>query len=218
VLVALAVALSSLTACGGNNASVPPELLAAIAKQGGATPAAGYPAGPYGKRVGDTVQDLCFDGWTDPTAESFDPAKIHPICLSDFHAETDVKLLLVESCAVWCVSCKSEYRGSTDRPSLTDALAARRSQGFRVLGTLFQDGASRPATPADAAAWAEAYGVTFPFTIDDEHKIGLFTSPNTAPFNLLIDTRTMKLVLALAGDEPAVLFAAMDDFLAKLAK
>jgi hypothetical protein len=54
--------------------------------------------------------------------------------------------------------------------------------------------------------------------VDDEHKVGLFSSPNVAPFNMLVDTRTMKIVLSLEGDEPAVLFGKADQFLAQPAQ
>jgi len=203
--------LAPLVACGTNDASVPPALLDAVKHQGATS---GYPAGPYGSRVGDVVPNLCFEGWSNPKAEGYAPSRLAPVCLKDFHDDPAARLLLVESCAVWCASCAFEYGGSADRPSLGSALAARSDAGFRALGTLFQDKEGNPATPADAATWAGRYSVTFPFAVDDQHQIGLFTTPNAAPFNLLVDTRTMKIVLALEGDEPSVLFGKVDSFLA----
>lgn len=211
-LLALAVSTTCLVACGANNADVPDELLAAIPKGGGSD----YPEGPYGTAAGDVVQDLCWDAWQNPKADGYDPARLRRLCLSDIHADRDARLLLVNSSAIWCVACRFEYGGSEGedgRPSLADHLAERRDQGFRILGTLFQDGASEPATPADAAQWARLYAVDFPFALDDDHHLGLFTSSSIAPFNLLVDTRTMKIVLELEGDEPATLFGAADAFL-----
>jgi hypothetical protein len=138
--------------------------------------------------------------------------------LSDFHVDPDARLLLIESSAIWCVACKFEYHGSADRLSLSEELAQRESKGFRVLGTIFQNGASDPASPDDAAQWASTFSVSFPFVLDDEHKMGLFSSPNVAPFNMLIDTKTMRIVLSLEGDEPAVLSAKVEQFLAQPAK
>jgi hypothetical protein len=206
------LALLALVGCGGNNADVPSALLDAVKHQG---TTAGYPAGPYGTRVGDTVQNLCFDGWTQPKSVGFDVDQLKPLCLGDFHDDPDARLLLVESCAVWCVACRFEYGGSEDHQSLTDALDARRAKGFRVLGTIFQGGDSAPATPKDAVTWAKTFGLDFPFAVDDQHQLALFTSPNVAPFNLLVDTRTMKIVLTLDGDEPAVLYGKVDAFLEK---
>jgi hypothetical protein len=206
-------------ACGSNNADVPPGLLDAIQKQNERGPgdaASGYPPGPYGSRVGDTVENLCFDGWRNPKSQGYDTNKLDRICLGDFHDDASARLLLVESCAIWCVACRSEYGGSgASRPSLAERLATRQKEGFRVLGTIFQNADSQPATPTDAAAWASEYSLEFPFTVDENHQLGLFTSSAVAPFNLLLDTRTMKVVLELSGDEPSVLFSAADDFLSK---
>lgn len=205
----------ALAACGTNNAGVSKELLDAVRdlNRASADDAGAYPSPPYGTKPGDVVQDLCFQGWLDPEKAGYDPTKLTKMCLSDYHADQSVRLLLVESCAIWCVACKFEYGGSTDRPSLEKQLEARKSKGFRVMGTLFQNGSNGPAAPSDAAQWASVYSLTFPFAIDPDHQLGLFTSSNVAPFNLLIDTRTMKIVLALEGDEPAVLFGKVDEFL-----
>jgi hypothetical protein len=120
----------------------------------------------------------------------------------------------VESCAIWCAACKTEYDGSGDRPSLTAQLTQRQAKGFRVFGTIFQNGQSGRATANDASFWSSTYSLAFPFAVDHDHQLGLFTSPMVAPFNMLIDTRTMKIVLELDGDEPAVLFGKVDSFLA----
>jgi hypothetical protein len=220
-LVYFAVALAAanvLGGCGSNNADLSPDLLAAIkglnARQDGGAGTASYPGPPYGTSVGATVQDICFQGWMDPKADDYDPTKVTKICLSDFHADPEARLLLVESCAIWCVACKFEYGGSGDRPSLTEQLAQRKAKGFRVFGTIFQNGQSARATAQDASAWASTYSLDFPFAVDHDHEIGRFTSPMVAPFNMLIDTQKMKIVLSLDGDEPAVLFGKVDSFLA----
>ena len=212
-LLAPLLAAACAVACGSNYADVPPELLDAIARQGGK---GGYPPGPYGTGEGDVVQDLCWEAWRDPKADGYDPAKLKPLCLSDFHADPEARILLVNSSAIWCIACRAEYGGSegaNGRPSLADHLAARRDKGFRVLGTMFQDAASEPATGAVAAQWARTYSIDFPFAVDEDHRLGLFTTSSIAPFNLLLDTRTMKVVLELEGDEPGTLFGEVDAFL-----
>jgi hypothetical protein len=203
-----------LVACGGKTADVPPDLLDAIKHPEGS---GNYPPAPYGTRAGDTVQNLCFDGWKDPKAAGFDPSAFTRICFADYHdpTGTTAKLLLVESCTVWCAACRSEYEGSGNRPSLTDQLTTRAAEGFRVMGTIFQDAAANPATATDAASWARTYDLAFPFALDQDHQLELFSPSTVAPFNMLIDTMTMKIVLELQGDEPATLFQAADDFLAK---
>jgi hypothetical protein len=198
------------SACGSNDAQVPQALLDAIHKQD----PAGYPAGPYGSRVGETVQNLCFSGWQNPKAQAYDTSQLDRICLGDFHDDANARLLLVESCAIWCVACRSEYGGNgASQPSLAERLGERQNRGFRILGTIFQDAESKPATPDHAATWASTYSLEFPFVVDPDHQLGLFVSSAIAPFNVLIDTGTMKVVFELQGDEPSVLFSAADDFL-----
>jgi len=197
--------------CGSNNASVPKALLDAVEKP---TATGGYPKGPYNTREGDVIEDFCFSGWEDPEAASYDPGKSTQICLSDFHADPDARLLLVESCAIWCAACRSEYGGDgQNRPSLSQRLAERKSDGFRILGTLFQNAESKAATPTDAAAWAKTFSLDFPFAVDSSDHLARYASSSVAPFNMLIDTQTMKIQLELEGDEPSVLFTAVDHFL-----
>jgi hypothetical protein len=211
-----------LAACGSNYADVPDALVDAIKNPNSPVQpdsgALGYPGAPYGSEVGDVVKDLCFVGWRNPKADAFDPDKTGKICIDEYYdpSGTRNKLLLINSGAVWCVACRVEYGGSGDRPSLSAHLAARESKGFRVMGTIYQDAAAEPATTTDASLWARTYDLSFPYAVDVDHaQFGLFTKPNIAPYNLLIDTRSMKIVLGLAGDEPATLYAAVDDFLAK---
>jgi len=215
-----AVLAPLLVACGTNSAGVPDDLLDAIRHQNDATGDGGsaspYPAGPYGTGVGDVVQNLCFDAWKDPKADGYDPARLQKLCLSDFHADPAARLLHVNSSAIWCVACRSEYGGSSGangRPSLADHLAQLQGDGYRLLGTLFQDASLNAATGDDAALWARTFSLEFPFALDAEDQFGVFRSPTTAPFNLLVDTKTMKIVLELEGDEPGVLFGTVDDFL-----
>lgn len=215
------LALPALTACGSNYADVPPELVDAIkhpeAPSRGDSGALGYPEGPYGTRVGDTTRNLCFEGWRNPKADDFDPAKAVPICIDEYFDPSGArsKLLLIESCAVWCVACRAEYGGSGNRLSLADHLAKRESQGFRTIGTIYQDASAEPATTQVAATWARTFDLTFPFAVDQDHlQLGQFSPPDIAPFNMLIDTRTMTIVLQVPGDEPGILFQKVDDFLA----
>jgi len=216
VLAGLLVA-PALAGCGGQ-VDIPPALLDAIKHPIIPDAGSAYPPPPYGGQTGDTAPNLCFQGWSDPAGANFDPAKFTRICFGDYHDPTgaQTKLLLVESSAVWCVACKVEYGGSNNRPSLADQLAQRKSQGFRVVGTIFQNDARNPASGSDAAAWARTYDLSFPFVLDNQHQLGQLKAPTTvAPYNVLIDTRSMKIILELTGDEPATLFQTVDDFLAK---
>ena len=61
-----------------------------------------------------------------------------------------------------------------------------------------------PASPADLATWARQYRVDFPFGLDTALH-GAFVSAAVAPFNVLIDARTMRIVLTATGDASAVI-------------
>jgi len=206
---ALLVWLAGAVAAGCNSAdpSVPDELLEAIARRGNASD---YPEGPYGTRQGDVLPDLCFEGWLSPRDAAFDPARASRVCLSDLRATPSARVLLVNSGAVWCVACRAEYGGSRDRPSLAERLAERSDRGLMVLGSLFETRDARPPDLADAALWARTFEVDFPFVVDGAYSLG---TSAIAPENRVVDLETMEVVLALQGDEPATLFAAIDALL-----
>jgi hypothetical protein len=203
-LVTLALALAG---CGSGGSEVPPELLDAIRDS--------ERAAGTGTAVGDVVEDLCFDGWVDPAGAGFDVEAMTELCLYDFRDPDGegVELLLVNASAVWCTSCKLEYGGSSNRPSLLDRHASLGPRGLKIFGTLFESGNDEPATREDAATWARLYDVSFPFAVDPTFQIGNFTTPGQAPFNMLVDARTMKILLQLEGDQPAVLFTTIEDVL-----
>jgi hypothetical protein len=203
-LVALALCAA---ACGSNRSDVPPELVDAI---NGSERAGPYPGGPYGTAEGDTLPDFCLEGWTDPAAAGYDTERLAPICMHDFHEDGGARLLLVNSSAVWCTACRAEYGGGASRPDLSERLDERRGRGLRLLGTLFESNGPEPASPAEAAAWAEAYSLDFPFALDSEYALG---SSSIAPTNRVVDVETMKVLLSVDGDEPALLFGYIDGIL-----
>lgn len=200
------------TACGTrSNDEIPPALLDAIAQRGDS--AAAYPEGPYGGKLGDIAPDVCIRGWHHPREADYDPERLERICLSDFWdpEAREHQLLLVNTSAIWCSACRVEYGGSGNRPSLSRHLSERR--GLRLLGALFQDAAFEPADEADAVAWARTYAVDFSFGLDAPFVMGAFADAEVQPFNMVIDTRSMRIVLQVDGDEPTTLWPAIDSLL-----
>ena len=63
------------------------------------------------------------------------------------------------------------------------------------------DGATggKAATPKDLYNWTKKYQVNFPATIDPDYKLGELFPANAWPANVIINTRTMKIVAAVAG-------------------
>lgn len=203
--------LLSAFACGSHaDDDIPEGLLDAIRSQGGD---GAYPDGPTGGEVGDLAPNVCVTGWREPSAAGFEVDAMQQICFGDFHApDADgVRLLLVNTAALWCSACQVEYGGSGTRPSLADEVRERSARGLSVLGTLFQDAARRPAELGHGVEWARAFEVDFPFGIDPDFEMGAFADADVQPFNLVIDARTMRVVLRVNGDNPDQLWPAIDE-------
>jgi hypothetical protein len=225
-IAALAIAL---TACGSNAPEIPPELIEAI-KASGTGNGSDYPAGPFGTSEGDVVTNLCFDGWRNPKAAGYDSSAFEQICFSDFYApegttldpegsgeERNVELILVNTGAVWCSACQVEWGGLGSHPPLSVIQEERQEDGLQILGLIFQDAARKPATEVHAEAWSEKFEVDVPFALDPDFLMGLYAKPDTQPFNMVVDARTMQILLQVEGDNPTVLLAFIDEELAKRA-
>jgi hypothetical protein len=197
--------------CGAHaDDQIPSDLLDAIGSQ---SSDGAYPSGPKGSAVGDVAANVCVTGWSDPSAASFDVARMKTLCFADFY-EPDAdgpRLLLVNTAALWCSACQVEYGGSGARASLDEEVATRQDRGLSVLGTLFQDAAQRPAEPSHGADWARAFDVGFPFGIDPDFAMGAFADADVQPFNMVIDAHTMRIVLRVDGDNPDQLWPAIDE-------
>jgi hypothetical protein len=190
--------------------TVPPELLAVLENVDDAP----YP-GPYGNQVGDIATNVCLRAWDDPVAAAYAEEALSERCLADYYdpEAAEVRLLLVNTSAVWCLACRTEYAGSADRPSLGEHARSRFDRGFRVLGVMFQDASRAPATVEVGVAWASAYEVDFAFGVDEAFVMGEFADSQVQPFNMLIDTRTMEIIAELEGDQPGALWPLVDELL-----
>ncbi len=200
--------------CGAkDNDEIPEELLTAIAAGQGSGD--DYPAGPYGSEIGDVAVNVCIRAWTNPKATNYDAAQLESLCFSDFYDPQGAEhaLLLVNTSAIWCTACRSEYGGSASRPALSEEVAERYERGLRVLGVLFQGAQRDPATEAEAQLWAESFEVDFAFGLDAPFAMGAFADPQKQPFNMLLDTSTMEIVLVVEEDDPLTLWPAIDSLL-----
>lgn len=218
------LALSSLLACacGTNRPDIPDYLL-----QDDAGTTAGYPSGPYAKDIkadlGKPIANIQFaKGWMDPKADAYDPAKLVPIALADFYDPSgtkDLDLLLLNTAAGWCGACKNEHEGTGTNPSLGEHAAALRPRGFVVLSALFEDGNFNPAQEKHLVGWAKTYETNFPFVLDPENQLGgTFGVDQTAPLNLVVDAKTMKVLFGTTGDKSEVIWPFIESELKKRGK
>ncbi len=208
------VAVVLCVACGTNDPEIPPGLLDAISRSG--TGAGEYPSGPYGAAVGDVVRNLCFDGWRNPSEAAFDPARFERLCFADFYdpeGAKGIRVLLVNTAAVWCLACKQEWCGTGSRRSLSEETSERFDRGFRTMGLLFEDASSNRAKPLHVAAWTEACEVTVPFGLDADFAMDTYADATVQPFNMVIRTSDMTIAAQKSGDQPADLFAEIDALL-----
>lgn len=199
---AVLLALGALIDCGSNTPKIPPELLGTA----GCSLAA-YPNGPFGTEEGDTLGNACFQGFRDRGRVVPQGASLENIAFADYYdpARTQgIQLLLINTAAVWCSACRTEHEGLAAK---SDAYRAR---GLRVVSTLFQDARRNPATERDLRTWVDTFSSNYAMLLDPDYQLGAFASAETAPLNLVVDARTMKIEKKLLGDQASVLWPFID--------
>jgi hypothetical protein len=159
-----------------------------------------YPAGPYGTVLGATIENLEFLGWKHPDLAGYDVSQFEKVRLSDFYnpdGRNSLKLLAVNASAVWCSVCRSEYEDM----HTNGTYATYNKEGVEILGTLFQDATYYPAQPSDLMHWGQIsdHAVTFPLVLDPGFKMGAYFGSDATPLNMVVDVRTMTIVLVTMG-------------------
>jgi hypothetical protein len=199
-----------------------PTLAPAFPESSGqaAKPVIAYPPGPYGINVNSIAPDFEWVGYQNPSLKN---DAMQTIRLSDFynpHADDPTyvpedpehddrlfhtelygigtpkpKALAVDIGSVWCGPCNQEAK--EDLPPLHLKYKPLGGEFLLQLG----DGATggKAATPKDLFNWTKKYKVDFPATIDPDYKLGELFPKNAWPANVIINTRTMKIVTAVAG-------------------
>ncbi|MEP7124349.1 MAG: hypothetical protein ABJE95_25700 [Byssovorax sp.] len=186
-----------------------------------AKPAIAYPAGPYGINAGSIVEDFEFVGYQNPSIKT---DAMQTVRLADFynpHADdpsytpTDAahddrlypegsiygagmpkpKALAIDIGSVWCPPCNQEAK--TELPPKHLKYKPMGGEFLLQLG----DGATqgKAAVPKDLVNWTKKYKVDFPSTIDPDYKLGELFAANAWPANAIIDTRTMRIIVTVAG-------------------
>lgn len=201
------LALGLGTACGANTPSIPPELLAS---SGCASP--DYPSGPFGTEEGQTLANACFKGYRNPKSAQISEGSLENLAFSDYYnptGGTGIELILINTSAVWCSACRSEHE------TLSERNRQFYDRGLRIVSTLFQDAKHDPATIGDLKNWVETFDSDYAMALDPAYQLGSFARAETAPLNLVIDARTMKIEKKLLGDQAAVLWPFIDASLPK---
>jgi hypothetical protein len=196
MLCARATALMlAVAGCGSNTPEIPPELLVSSGCN-----AANYPEGPYGGEPGDMVQNFCFQGFRNPEQDS--SGALEEVAFADFYDPEGERyeLLLVNSAAIWCQACQVEHQ------TLPAEYGELGPKGLGLLSALFQDAERDPADRDDLDVWIRTFEPNFPMVLDPDYQLGVYASAETAPLNLVVDARTMRIERKFIGDQAAVIW------------
>jgi hypothetical protein len=168
----------------------------------------GYPKGPYGIGIGSVIANYTFVGYPDGENKA---TGLKPIQLADFFNPTGKDVypkdsqygpgspkplaLVINVSSVWCGPCNDEARRV-----LPGKHAAYKPEGGEFLLQL-ADGATPgvAATQKNLDSWTTVYTVDYPATIDPAGKLAALFDADTFPANLIVDTRTMKIVKSVSG-------------------
>src|SRR5262249_8157121 len=141
---------------------------------GGGTTAGGanYPSGPYGYVKGSVIENISFSGKLDPAGAAgtatYSALPMAPVSLSDYHADANVKYVVLSGVAGWCPPCNDEQ---TQVPAMQQKYEP---QGVRFLEALIE-GYNRTthqaATEDDVNRWADRHKLHVGIAIDPEDKI-----------------------------------------------
>ena len=211
---ALGLTLSAmLIGCSGDGNDKEPAVDAFMGDftffAGDGAKAESYPAGPYGTKAGETAANLKFLGYMDPKNfckapkdKVMDAKTLREISFGDYYRGDDSaackkykpKLLWVMVSAGWCSPCINEVTATQQqyaKGAITD--------GLELLNIVFETKSSAPATPAFAEIWINQLSISFPVVADPMFKMGAYFAQAAVPFNMLVDTSTMKIYYRQTG-------------------
>ncbi len=171
-----------------------------------------YPMGTQGNKVGDIIPDLKLPGYRLTTAQT-DSSKLtwdETIALSDYYNNSANSCMILSMGATWCGECQQE------QPALIGDVQS--TQGLAVLDILFEGPTQGTgSTMQDVTNWTQQYHQDY-FVVQGTEQtfqqlavgygnmgvIGL-------PFNLIISTKTMKVLEEVEGFDPSIGTRAMTD-------
>jgi len=137
--------------------------------------------------VDPNVETVAFSDYYNPPPTPNEPCKFNP-------AEGKVKpcVLVVTASARWCTFCKQEAAASMK----SNHYPYWKEKGVEFLVTLFDNETpGEPATFKDLELWTKAYKLEYPSVLDpNPPKLGVFFKLDAAPFNMILDLATMKIL------------------------
>lgn len=168
-----------------------------------------YPCGPYGVNIDDVTKNLEFVGYSDPKEHCkehkdkvMDTTTSRRISFKEFHlgdsscTQYKREILWVMVSAGWCTPCQKEVSKTQNEYALNQV-----DQRVAILNILTEtDNLSEPATDAFIKKWIQSFNLTFPVGMDPSFKLGAYFDVKAVPFNMLIETKTMKIIYRETGE------------------
>lgn len=230
LMTATALCTLLFAACGGNKAEpdkgvqpdvIQPDVLSPFDTGPTACGAGIYPCGPYGTAKGTVAANLEFVGFKDPQEQCkankdkvLDLDNKVKIAFKDWHlgdtACAKKGLLWVVVSAGWCRPCKVELC-KTVRDYQAGAVDSR----VGILNIVFETDDGKPVTEDFLKLWitnlpdpdtgkrclAAGRNLSLPVVMDPSFRMGVYFNKAAVPFNMLIDTSTMKIYWQDVGEK-----------------
>ena len=159
-----------------------------------------YPADDWGledrsKRVpGQRLPNFTF--WGYPDSDRF--AGLQPVSFADYYDpdQRRHKLMFLVGVVAYCPHCQNETR------ALVEATSAMHDVGVRVVQVMFQGSKpGRALSLLDVDNWVKGMGTKFTVLIDAEaRRVGTVAGFIAVPWNVLLDTRSMEVLLVDYGE------------------
>jgi hypothetical protein len=142
---------------------------------------------------------------------------LQTVALADYYDPTGAayKVIHVVAAATWCGPCNDETDALVR--ALSDPSTDLRSKGVVYLQALVEGPSPNyGATKADLDTWDGVHHVPFTSVLDPEAQaLGAFFDAASVPFNADVDARSMELLQAGTGYEPADAVGVWLDFVAQ---
>ncbi|MFN7131308.1 MAG: TlpA family protein disulfide reductase [Myxococcales bacterium] len=200
----LAALLAALTACGPGpekqptDNNTPPEEQDPGLDPENPTGGPAYPEGPYGTRVGDVVRNFALYGFRTGSGSYVN------VRLSDFYdadGSKNYKVMWINVAAGWCGPCRAE------QPDMVKKCDANASKGLVCYTALTDNNDYKPADKEFIEGWGAQYKIKHALVHDGTTKWGYYFDKAATPMNMLVDTRTMKILYLGTGYDAAAIEA-----------
>jgi hypothetical protein len=165
----------------------------------GPAPDAGkpYPPGPYGVTYGSILAPTI--QWQAYAPGATTPTTLTMTDLYDPLGTKGINAIVFDTSAQWCIACQGEAGELPDWLSSTGSNPGGwTALGVQVVTLVIETNSYEPATIETAEQWRSLFNLTNIYVAADP---GITFPTPSLPHNLLVDPRTMKIVVDLDDDE-----------------